>query len=422
MININQYFDETKASKTVLKALDIAVGFGKNIGCRAIGSDFVLYGIAAMSIYTINKNYTRTYGVQQIKNTIIAVRGKNEKVNDDEVVFTTPVETALKKLSKIEKISINDLFSVIMEDPSSNATNIIDMINKNEISTDTEMKESNKSMQPHYRPRTDFLDALGFDMVERAKERSYDPCIGRENETIRLIEVLLRRNKNNPCLVGEAGVGKTAIVEALAQKIAEGDVPECLKHKIIYSLDIGNMLTDTKHVGELEDKFCRILKEAEQEDIILFIDEFHTLIGAGAGEKSNVDIAQLLKPAMARGNIRIISATTKEEYTKYLFNDKAFERRLTPIEVNEPTGDMAIEILLGLKEKYESYHKVEIDPLAIHASVILSKKHMPTRHLPDCAIDLIDQACASVKLNQYLNKNAVDSKVTPMDIKKVLGI
>src|SRR5437870_9896914 len=242
------------------------------------------------------------------------------------------------------------------------------------------------------------LEKYSRDLTELARKGKLDPVIGRDEEIRRVIQILSRRTKNNPVLIGEPGVGKTAIVDGLAQRVIAGDVPESLKRKRIVALDLGAMIAGSKYRGEFEDRLKAVVKEIEEAgDIILFIDELHTLVGAG-GAEGTVDASNMLKPALARGELRCIGATTLNEYQKYIEKDKALERRFQKTYVGEPTVEDTIAILRGLKERYEIHHGVKIKDSAILAAAMLSHRYITDRFLPDKAIDLIDEAAASLRM------------------------
>ncbi|MCI7645435.1 MAG: ATP-dependent Clp protease ATP-binding subunit, partial [Bacteroidales bacterium] len=243
------------------------------------------------------------------------------------------------------------------------------------------------------------LQKYARNLVDEAREGKLDPVIGRDEEIRRVLQILSRRTKNNPILIGEPGTGKTAIVEGLAQRIVRGDVPENLKNKKLYSLDMGALVAGAKYKGEFEERLKSVINEVTQAqgEIILFIDEIHTLVGAGKGEGA-MDAANILKPALARGELRSIGATTLDEYQKYFEKDKALERRFQKVMVNEPDEASAIAILRGLKERYENHHHVRIRDEAIVAAVQLSERYITDRFLPDKAIDLVDEAAAKLKL------------------------
>ena len=241
------------------------------------------------------------------------------------------------------------------------------------------------------------LEKFTIDLVARARQSKLDPVIGRDDEIRRVIQVLSRRTKNNPVLIGEPGVGKTAIVEGLAQRIVSGDVPESLKHKRLLALDLGMLIAGAKYRGEFEDRMKSVLKEVIKSDggIVLFIDELHTLVGAGASEGA-VDAANLLKPALARGELRCIGATTLDEYRQHIEKDAALDRRFQQTYVGEPSVEGTISILRGLKERYEVHHGVKILDGAILAAARLSHRYIADRFLPDKAIDLVDEAASKL--------------------------
>ena len=264
-------------------------------------------------------------------------------------------------------------------------------------------KSTKKSSTPN-------LDKYGQDLTEKARRSEIDPVIGREKEIERVIQILSRRTKNNPCLIGEPGVGKTAIAEGLALKISQGEVPELLRDKRIVSLDLTGMVAGTKYRGDFEERIKTCIDEViKAKDVILFIDEVHNLIGTGSAEGA-VDAANILKPSLARSELQVIGATTLEEYRKYIEKDSALERRFQPVKVGEPTEDEAIEILKGLRNKYEAHHKVKITDDAIVAAVKMSSRYITDRYLPDKAIDIVDEACSRVRLRAF---------TTPPEVKKL---
>src|SRR5471032_2150135 len=244
------------------------------------------------------------------------------------------------------------------------------------------------------------LDQFGRNLTQAAREGKLDPVIGREKEIERVMQVLSRRTKNNPVLIGEPGVGKTAVVEGLAQAIVKGEVPETLKDKQLYSLDLGSLIAGSRYRGDFEERLKKVLKEIRTRgDIILFIDELHTLVGAGAAEGA-IDAASILKPMLARGELQTIGATTLDEYRKHLEKDAALERRFQPIKVEEPSLAHTIDILKGLRDRYESHHRVSITDQAIVAAANLADRYISDRHLPDKAIDLIDEAGSRLRIRR----------------------
>lgn len=285
-----------------------------------------------------------------------------------------------------------------------------------------ELRKGKKATDQSAEDTYNALSKYAINLNERARSGKLDPVIGRDDEIRRVLQILSRRTKNNPMLIGEPGTGKTAIAEGLAHRIVRGDVPENLKNKQIYSLDMGALVAGAKYKGEFEERLKAIVNEVTQADgdIILFIDEIHTLVGAGKGEGA-MDAANILKPALARGELRSIGATTLDEYQKYFEKDKALERRFQKVMVNEPDEMSAISILRGLKERYENHHQVRIRDEAIIAAVQLSERYITDRFLPDKAIDLIDEAASKLRLERDSVPQALDEitrKIAQLEIER----
>ncbi len=285
-----------------------------------------------------------------------------------------------------------------------------------------DLKEYQEETQEESKNKSSAVEQFCTDLTEAALEGRLDPVVGRENEIYRLMQVLSRRTKNNPCLVGEPGVGKTAIIEGLAQRIAMGVVPEGMKGKKIYTLDLPGLIAGSKYRGEFEERMKSLIAEVKaSENIILFLDELHTMIGAGGAEGA-IDASSILKPSLARGEMQLIGATTISEYRKYIEKDAALERRFQPITVEEPTKEQCLEILKGLKSKYEVHHKVIIEEEALTAAVNLSIRYITDRNLPDKAIDVLDETCSKVSMRGYKvpdnMKNYEDSLKTLIKVKE----
>ncbi len=339
---------------------------------------------------------------------IQAAIDKMPKVTGGQQYFSSRTNTLFQEVQKIaekmqdEYVSTEHLLLSIASEKDGDAGRILRSsgVTREDLETViTEMRGGSRITDQNAEENFQALEKYAQDLTERARKGKLDPVIGRDDEIRRTIQILSRRTKNNPVLIGEPGVGKTAIVEGLAQRIVSGDVPETLKNKRLVSLDLGAMLAGAKYRGEFEDRLKAVLKEIEKAEgqIILFIDELHTLVGAGASEGA-IDASNMLKPALARGTLRAVGATTLNEYQKYIEKDKALERRFQQVYVGEPNVEDTIAILRGLKERYEVHHGVRIKDAAIVAAAMLSNRYITDRFLPDKAIDLIDEAASRIRI------------------------
>ncbi|MCG6929701.1 MAG: AAA family ATPase, partial [Desulfofustis sp.] len=311
-----------------------------------------------------------------------------------------------------EYVSQEHIFLAILRDGKSSLAAKLSQLGvseKNFLQALSTIRGNQRVTDPYPEEKYQALEKYGKNLTDIAKRGKLDPVIGRDEEIRRIIQVLSRRTKNNPVLIGEPGVGKTAIVEGLAQRIVNGDIPATLKDKQVITLDLGSLVAGAKYRGEFEDRLKAVLKEIEKRsgEIILFIDEIHTLVGAGAAEGS-MDASNMLKPALARGELHCVGATTLDEYRKYIEKDSALERRFQPVLVQEPSEEDSIAILRGIKEKYEIHHGVRIQDAATVAAVVLSSRYITDRFLPDKAIDLIDEAASRLRIE-------IDSMPTQID-------
>ncbi len=350
------------------------------------------------------------------------------KVSGGEIQLSRSANTALNEAEIIAKkmndefVAIEHLLLAIFNTKSKVAQILKDqgVTEKNLKAAIDELRKGERVTSASAEETYNSLNKYAKNLNDLARNSKLDPVIGRDEEIRRVLQILTRRTKNNPMLVGEPGVGKTAIAEGLAHRIVAGDVPENLKDKIIFSLDMGALIAGAKYKGEFEERLKSVVKEviSSEGDIVLFIDEIHTLVGAGGGEGA-MDAANILKPALARGELRAIGATTLDEYQKYFEKDKALERRFQKVMVEEPDTESAISILRGIKEKYETHHQVQIKDEAIIASVELSQRYITNRFLPDKAIDLMDEAAS--KLRMEINSkpeelDVLDRKIMQLEI------
>ena len=423
------------------KAIEIANDIALELGHSYIGTEHILYGLAKEGGGVASKVLeNQQVTAEDILNKIEELIGRDEQIEN--IVDFTPrtkrvVESAFIEARKLgynfigtEHLLIGILregdciAAKILLDLNVNIpklyNEIIKVINEGEdYQSDDSSSTSNgsKGRSKGSYNQTPTLNQFGEDLTKKAEEGKLDPIIGRKEEIERVIQILSRRTKNNPCLIGEPGVGKTAAVEGLAQKIVSGDVPEVLKDKRVVTLDISGMVAGAKYRGDFEERIKKALDEVKKAgDVILFIDEIHTIVGAGAAEGA-IDAANILKPMLARGEIQLVGATTLNEYRKYIEKDAALERRFSTVIVNEPSEKDTIQILKGIRDKYEAHHNVKITDEAIESAVKLSVRYVNDRFLPDKAIDLIDEAASRARLKTFTEPDNL--KQMQEDIEKI---
>jgi ATP-dependent Clp protease ATP-binding subunit ClpB len=402
-MNPNNY--TSQASVIIQQAMEIT----QERGQQAIETGHLLQAILQDDTQTASF-LLKKLGVapSQIQTSLGPILNSYPKVSGEQPYVSNSLQQALQRADKLKAdfgdsyVSVELLFLSLLDgnDSVADALKKLGLTTKNFKQAIIELRGNRKVNDPHAEGTYQSLEKYGKNLNELAKAGKIDPVIGRDEEIRRVLQILSRRTKNNPMLVGEPGVGKTAIVEGLAQRIVSGDVPENLKSKIIMSLDMGLLIAGAKYKGEFEERLKAVIKEVTDSDgeIVLFIDEIHTLIGAGGGGEGAMDAANLLKPALARGELHAIGATTLKEYQKYIEKDKALERRFQSVLVDEPDVADAISILRGIKDKYELHHGVRIQDDAVIAAVELSSRYISDRFLPDKAIDLMDEAAAKMRL------------------------
>ncbi|WP_395617791.1 ATP-dependent chaperone ClpB [Aquirufa sp.] len=402
-MNPNNY--TSQAGIVIQNAMEIASTNGQ----QAIETGHLLQAIlqddTQTSAFLLKKN---NVSVQQIQDKLQGILSTYPKVSGTQPYASNALQQVLTKAEALKTefgdsyVSVELLFLALIEskDAIGELLKSVGITSTNFKKSIIELRGNRKVNDPHAESTYQSLEKYGKNLNELAKAGKIDPVIGRDEEIRRVLQILSRRTKNNPILLGEPGVGKTAIVEGLAQRIVSGDVPENLKSKVVMSLDMGLLVAGAKYKGEFEERLKAVIKEVTDSDgeIVLFIDEIHTLIGAGGGGEGAMDAANLLKPALARGELHAIGATTLKEYQKYIEKDKALERRFQSVLVEEPDVADAISILRGIKDKYELHHGVRIQDDAVIAAVELSNRYISDRFLPDKAIDLMDEAAAKMRL------------------------
>ncbi len=418
------------------EALNFAIKSAEEFGHNYVGSEHILLGLlktdGGVAVNTLEEKGVTADSVEDLIKEYIG-QGMQTKLTPDDFTPRTKrvLDVAFQYARSMRRsfVDTEHLLMAVLQEGDSYAVKFLNSLGVDERQLFEELvNESGRegaddkgSSKRKGKSKTPTLDEFGRDLTALAKEGKIDPVIGREKEIERVIQILSRRTKNNPCLIGEPGVGKTAIAEGLALKIVKGEVPELLSGKKIVALDLTSMVAGTKYRGDFEERIKKAMDEVKNaKDIILFIDEVHTLMGAGAAEGAT-DAANILKPSLARGEIQVIGATTIDEYRKNIEKDAALERRFQPVTVGEPTEEETVQILKGLRDKYEAHHKVKISDEAIDDAVKMSSRYIADRYLPDKAIDLIDEAASRVRLKAYTapdNIKAMEKEVKSLEEEK----
>lgn len=402
-------------------AINVAVEIASRMGHTCVGSEHILYGLLSVDDSVaqaiLNKNSITAEDIEQ-KLADTFGKGIEQPLTPNDLTPRSKriLENAMYEARNLghNYVGTEHMLLSLLKEADSYAADFLRQMGASpseiynecigEIAKGAENGEYINNSESGAAPKQKGKGAIteyGKDLTELAKSNSLDPVIGRDKEIERVIQILSRRTKNNPCLIGEPGVGKTAIAEGLAQKIAAGEVPETIRDKHIVSLDLTSMLAGAKYRGDFEERIKKVLEQVQKQgNVVLFIDEVHNIVGAGAAEGA-IDAANILKPQLARGEIQLIGATTIDEYRKYIEKDAALERRFQPVTVDEPSREDAVEILFGLRDRYEAHHKIKITDDAIKAAVEMSSRYIPDRYLPDKAIDLVDEAASRVRMKNF---------------------
>ena len=429
-----------KFTNSAQNVIEIAKEIAVELGHNYIGTEHILYGLTeeengVASRVLENQGITPENVLEEIENLI----GRDDEKKITSLSFTPRtkriIENAFVEARKLdsEYIGTEHILIGIMREADSIAVRIMldlginpqklynEIVKVLEEDENINMQDGGSNKNSGSYNSTPTLNQYGTDLTKEASMGKLDPVIGRKNEIERVIQILSRRTKNNPCLIGEPGVGKTAVVEGLAEKIVQGDVPELLKNKRVVTIDLSSMVAGAKYRGDFEERIKKALNEVKKAgDVILFIDEIHTIVGAGSAEGA-IDAANILKPLLARGEIQLIGATTLNEYRKYIEKDSALERRFSPVTVNEPTHEETVQILKGIRDKYEAHHNIKITDEAINSAVELSTRYINDRFLPDKAIDLIDEASSKIRLTSLEEPESIkelENKIQNMNQEK----
>ena len=429
-----------KFTNSAQNVIEIAKEIAVELGHNYIGTEHILYGLTeeengVASRVLENQGITPENVLEEIENLI----GRDDEKEITSLSFTPRtkriIENAFVEARKLdsEYIGTEHILIGIMREADSIAVRIMldlginpqklynEIVKVLEEDENINMQDGGSNKNSGSYNSTPTLNQYGTDLTKEASMGKLDPVIGRKNEIERVVQILSRRTKNNPCLIGEPGVGKTAVVEGLAEKIVQGDVPELLKNKRVVTIDLSSMVAGAKYRGDFEERIKKALNEVKKAgDVILFIDEIHTIVGAGSAEGA-IDAANILKPLLARGEIQLIGATTLNEYRKYIEKDSALERRFSPVTVNEPTYEETVQILKGIRDKYEAHHNIKITDEAINSAVELSTRYINDRFLPDKAIDLIDEASSKIRLTSLEEPETIkelENKIQNMNQEK----